>query len=83
MTLIQEATAVNSANTETTEFKRTGKSDFNLPIDFDEHFDAELVNVDRSHISAIELGKVGVSFDVIFKLCEVLEITPKELFDFR
>ena len=44
---------------------------------------AELVNVDRSHISAIELGKVGVSLHVIFKLCEVLEITPKELFDFR
>ena len=44
---------------------------------------AELVDVDRSHISAIELGKVGVSFDVIFKLCEVLQITPKELFDFR
>ena len=44
---------------------------------------AELIDVDRSHISAIELGKVGVSFDVIFKLCEVLEITPKELFDFR
>jgi len=44
---------------------------------------AELVDVDRSHISAIELGKVGVSFDVIFKLAEVLQITPKELFDFR
>ena len=44
---------------------------------------AELVDVDRSHISAIELGKVGVSFDVLFKLCEVLEISPKELFDFR
>ena len=44
---------------------------------------AELVDVDRSHISAIELGNVGVSFDVIFKLCEVLEVTPKELFDFR
>ena len=44
---------------------------------------AELADVDRSHISAIELGKVGVSFDVIFKLCEVLDITPKELFDFR
>lgn len=44
---------------------------------------AELVDVDRSHISAIELGKVGVSLDVIFKLCEVLQITPKELFDFR
>lgn len=44
---------------------------------------AELVEIDRSHISAIELGNVGVSFDVIFKLCEVLEITPKQLFDFR
>lgn len=44
---------------------------------------AELVDIDRSHISAIELGKVGVSFDVVFKMCEVLEITPKELFDFR
>ena len=44
---------------------------------------AELVDIDRSHISAIELGNVGVSFDVIFKLCEVLDVTPKQLFDFR
>lgn len=44
---------------------------------------AEKIGVDRSHISAIELGNVGVSFDVIFKLCEVLEVKPKELFDFR
>lgn len=44
---------------------------------------AELVDVDRSHISAIELGNVGVSFDVLFKLCEVLEVTPKEMMDFR
>lgn len=44
---------------------------------------AERIDVDRSHISAIELGNVGVSFDVIFKLCEVLEIKPKDLFDFR
>ena len=44
---------------------------------------AELVDVDRSHISAIELGNVGVSFDVLFKLSEVVEITPKQLFDFR
>ena len=44
---------------------------------------AEKIDVDRSHISAIELGNVGVSFDVIFKMCEVLEIEPKNLFDFR
>lgn len=44
---------------------------------------AELVDIDRSHISAIELGNVGASLDVVFRLCEVLDITPKELFDFR
>ena len=44
---------------------------------------AELAEVDRSHISAIELGNVGVSMDVIFKLSDVLDIAPKELFDFR
>lgn len=44
---------------------------------------AELADVDRSHISAIELGNVGVSMDVIFKLSEVLDIAPKDLFDFR
>ncbi len=44
---------------------------------------AEQIDVDRSHISAIELGNVGVSFDVIFKLCEVLDVKPKDLFDFR
>lgn len=44
---------------------------------------AEAINVDRSHISAIELGKVGVSFDVIFCMCDVFKIKPKDLFDFR
>ena len=44
---------------------------------------AEPVDVDRSLISAIELGKAGVSFDVICKLAEVLWVTPKDLFDFR
>jgi len=44
---------------------------------------AELIDVDRSHISAIELGNVGVSFDVIFRMCEVLDVAPKDLFDFR
>ena len=44
---------------------------------------AELLDIDRSHMSAIELANVGVSLDVIFKMCEVLNMTPKELFDFR
>lgn len=44
---------------------------------------AEFLDIDRSHISAIELGKVGISFDLLFKMCDVLRIKPKELFDFR
>lgn len=44
---------------------------------------AELLDIDRSHMSAIELANVGVSLDVIFNICKVLSITPKELFDFR
>ena len=44
---------------------------------------AELLDIQRSHISAIELGNVGVSFDLLFKMCEVFQIKPKELFDFR
>ena len=44
---------------------------------------AELAEVDRSHISAIELGNVGVSFEVICRLCSALDIKPKDLFDFR
>ena len=44
---------------------------------------AEQVGIDRSHVSAIELGNVGVSMDVIFKMSEVFGIKPMALFDFR
>lgn len=44
---------------------------------------AELVDIHRTYVSAIELGKVSVSFDILFKLAEVLEVEPSKLFDFR
>ncbi len=44
---------------------------------------AELLDISRSHIGMIELGNVGVSFDLLFKMCEVFKIKPKDLFDFR
>ena len=44
---------------------------------------AELLDIQRSHISAVELGNVGVSLDLIFKMCDVFQIKPSELFDFR
>lgn len=42
---------------------------------------AQLVGVARSHISAVELGNVGVSLDLIIKLSDVLDIEPRQLFD--
>lgn len=44
---------------------------------------AEMLDIQRSHISAIELGNVGVSFDLLFKMCEIFGVKPKDLFDFR
>ena len=44
---------------------------------------AEQLGIDRSHMSGIELASVGVSLDVIFRLCDVLHVLPRDLFDFR
>ena len=42
---------------------------------------AELVDIHRTYVSAVELGKVSVSFDVLFKLAQVLEVAPSKLFE--
>lgn len=44
---------------------------------------AELVNISRTHMSRIETADCAVSLDVVFKLCEVLGVKPKDMFDFR
>ena len=44
---------------------------------------AELVDIHRTYDSAIELGKVSVSFDVLFKLAQVLEVPVSKLFEIR
>lgn len=44
---------------------------------------AELVDIHRTYVSSIELGKVSVSFDVLFRLAEALEVPPSKLFEFR
>ena len=44
---------------------------------------AELVNISRTHMSRIEIADCAVSLDVIFNVCDVLQITPCKLFDFR
>ena len=44
---------------------------------------AELLDIDRSHLSGMEIGKNAPSLDLVFKICKTLNITEKELFDFR
>lgn len=44
---------------------------------------AELADIHRTYVSAIELGKVSVSFDVLFKLAQVLEVPVSKLFEIR
>ncbi len=44
---------------------------------------AELVNIHRTYVSSIELGKVSVSFDILFRLAQALEVPVSKLFEFR
>jgi transcriptional regulator with XRE-family HTH domain len=44
---------------------------------------SEILDIDRSHLSGIELGNNAPSLDLIFKICEELKISEKELLDFR
>ena len=44
---------------------------------------AEIVDIERTHMSKIENSTVGFSFDLFFALAEALEVSPKSLLDFR
>ncbi len=44
---------------------------------------AERVNISRTHMSRIETADCAVSLDVVFQICEVLQVSPSKLFDFR
>ena len=44
---------------------------------------AEAVIISRTHMSRIETADCAVSLDVIFEICDALELSPEKLFDFR
>ena len=44
---------------------------------------AELVDISRTHMSRIEIADCAVSLDVVFGICDALQVTPAKLFDFR
>lgn len=44
---------------------------------------AERVNISRTHMSRIETADCAVSLDVVFEICDVLNVRPSQIFDFR
>lgn len=44
---------------------------------------AEYVNISRTHMSRIETADCAVSLDVVFAICDILNISPAQIFDFR
>ena len=44
---------------------------------------AEMIDISRTHMSRIETADCAVSLDIVFKICDALDIKPKSLFDFR
>jgi len=43
---------------------------------------AELLNISREHLAKIETAKRTISLGLLFKLCDILEKSEKDLFDF-
>ena len=44
---------------------------------------AELINISRTHMSRIETADCAVSLDVVFDICDALNVPPSKIFDFR
>ena len=44
---------------------------------------AELVKISRTHMSRIETADCAVSLDVVFEICDALNVPPNKIFDFR
>lgn len=44
---------------------------------------AEMVDISRTYMSRIEIADCAVSLDVVFDICDALQVTPAKLFDFR
>lgn len=44
---------------------------------------AEILEIERNHVSSIELAKAGTSLDVVFRLADALEVPVHKLFEFR
>lgn len=43
----------------------------------------DLIGIEQSHISRIERASLGISFDLLFKISNALDVEPYKLLQFR
>ncbi len=53
---------------------------YRLQKNFSQEKFAELTELDRTYISGLERGKRNPSYLIVKRLCEILGITPNDLF---
>ncbi len=44
---------------------------------------ADLLNVSRAHLARVEIAEASISLDLVFRICDALDVSPKDLFDFE
>lgn len=44
---------------------------------------SKMLNISREHLAKIETAKRGISIQLIFRLCDVLDVSESELFKFK
>ncbi len=44
---------------------------------------AEMLDISREHLAKIETARRGVSLGLLFKMCDTLDVSEKDLFDFQ
>ena len=44
---------------------------------------AELLDISREHLAKVETAKRTISLGLLFKICDILETSEQDLFDFK
>jgi len=44
---------------------------------------AEILDISREHLAKIETAKRTISLGLLFKICDILEIAEKDIFEFK